>query len=68
MTTDERIAERWQRRYGERRYIMGVPVPRERLGTMVDSFVVFDIATRHVLHALRPDAYRILRIVGRLLR
>ena len=50
----EEIAARWQRRYGERRWIMGVPVPRDRHGTLIDACVVLDIALRHVVHALRP--------------
>lgn len=65
--TDEEIAVRWQRRYAGRRFILGVPVQRERLGTLIDSYVVLNIAERHVWHALRRPAYRVLREAARVM-
>jgi hypothetical protein len=65
--TPEKVAVRWQRRYGGRRYIMGVPVGSEPMGTMVDTMVVWDIATRRVWHAYRPLVYRLARSMERAL-
>lgn len=63
----EATQRRWQRRYAGRRWVMGVPVDPEPIGSMVDDLLELDIALRRVLHELRPTIRRLVRVVARLL-
>jgi len=52
------VQVRWQRRYGGRRWVMGVPVDPEPIGSMVDDCIALDIASLRVAHALRAALLR----------
>lgn len=61
----EQVQRRWQRRYGGRRFVLGVPVPTEPLGSMVEKHVTFDIEMRRAIHVLRAALYPRLRRLHR---
>lgn len=61
----EPVQLRWQRRYAGRRWILGVPVQPEPIGSMVDDLIAFDIAKARLGHAIRSE---ILWPLNRLLR
>jgi hypothetical protein len=65
---EDATQRRWQRRYAGRRFVLGVPVDAEPIGSMVDQMLALDIATRRVWHALRPTMYAVLRALAAKLR
>jgi len=63
----EAVAMRWQRRYAGRRWVMGTPVYAERMGSLVDRTIEFDIAKQRAWHALRPSLIRLVRRISRVI-
>ena len=61
----EEVQRRWQRRYAGRRFVYGVPVAAEPMGTLVDKQVALGIAMGRVKHDLVRAIIPVMRPIDR---